>query len=88
MNVKLIAHTQLSDSFYDNNLPLSWDVEDSKVIALTAIRTCYSPLKPTKIAGVEGDRYFGKKAADGKGGSEADRLFRQLFLIVVKIYDA
>ncbi|WP_432416779.1 FAD-dependent thymidylate synthase [Paenibacillus polymyxa] len=47
-------------------------------VALTAIRTCYSPLKPTEIIPEEGAKYFGNVASDGAGGTEADRLFRHI----------
>lgn len=90
MNVKLIAHTQLSEEFYDSfddrrghdawngNLIDKLNASDSAAIALTAIRTCYSPLKPTEIVAREGEKYFGNAASDGEGGTEADRLFRHI----------
>lgn len=87
MNVKLLAHTQLSEDFFtylggkldehDTDLQLL-DATDGQAIALTAIRTCYSANKPTEIVAKEGRKYFGKQATDGKGGSEADRLFRHI----------
>lgn len=81
MNVKLLAHTQLSQDFartaYPNDF-LSDNVLDGQAIALTAIRTCYSANKPTEIVAKEGRKYFGNQATDGKGGSEADRLFRHI----------
>lgn len=90
MNVKLIAHTALSEDFYD-----SFDYADDNgsviknpfdqaeyneraAVALTAIRTCYSPLKPTEIVEKEGAKYFGNAASDGEGGTDADRLFRHI----------
>lgn len=80
MNVKLIAHTQLSGDFFvslpDETLQLDWN--DSQAVALTAIRTCYSPLKPTEIVVQEGEKYFGQFATDGQGGTEADRLIRHI----------
>ena len=84
MNVTLLAHTQLSGEWYENlshlenSLPLSMSVSDGQAIALTAIRTCYSANKPTEIVAKEGRKYFGNQATDGKGGSEADRLFRHI----------
>jgi thymidylate synthase (FAD) len=85
MNVKLIANTQLSREFYGRlgELPYSNELDDmgatdGQAVALTAIRTCYSPLKPTEIVAKEGEKYFGNKAADGEGGTEADRLFRHI----------
>ena len=91
MNVQLIAHTQLSDSFfdsfdeldnvgnYDHNFVNSRDTTDGQVVALTAIRTCYSPNKPSEIVAKEGAKYFGSKASDGGAGTDADRLFRHIF---------
>jgi thymidylate synthase (FAD) len=85
MNVKLIAHTQLSadfahelflaDSYFMNEDCVS---TDGQAVALTAIRTCYSANKPSEIVAKEGAKYFGKPATDGKGGSDADRLFRHI----------
>lgn len=77
MNVKLIAHTQLSDEFITNinDYP---SVTDGQAVALSAIRTCYSPGKPSEIVANEGAKYFGKQATDGESGTEADRLFRMI----------
>ena len=84
LNVKLLAHTQLSKWFLNENIEsylrnseLRW-ATDGQIVALTAIRTCYSPNKPTEILIIEGERYFGRDATDGGGGTEADRLFRQI----------
>lgn len=84
MNIKLIAHTQLSNEFCEmissDILKLIGDdvIKDSQVVALTAIRTCYSPNKPSEIVDIEGEKYFKNKATDGEGGTEADRLFRHI----------
>ncbi|MEB3692741.1 FAD-dependent thymidylate synthase [Bacillus amyloliquefaciens] len=78
MNVQLIAHTQVSRSFLDTFVPCG-DETDGQVVALTAIRTCYSANKPTEIVAKEGAKYFGSKAADGGTGTDADRLFRHIF---------
>ncbi|MGR6115831.1 FAD-dependent thymidylate synthase [Aeribacillus composti] len=90
MKVNLIAHTKLSEEFYDSfdkynefleysgNKLDDLDVTDGQAVALTAIRTCYSANKPTEIIAKEGEKYFGSKATDGEGGTEADRLFRQI----------
>jgi thymidylate synthase (FAD) len=80
MNVKLIAHTQLStdlgnDAYSD---VIDGVYTDGQAVALTAIRTCYSPGKPSEIVAKEGTKYFGKQATDGEGGTEADRLFRMI----------
>lgn len=87
MNVKLIAHTQLSQSFKQDLLHTGFISDagdefnqgtDGQAIALSAIRTCYSPNKPSEIVSKEGAKYFGKSATDGEGGTEADRLIRHI----------
>jgi thymidylate synthase (FAD) len=80
MSVKLMAHTQLSEEFISDkgHVHTTQNVTDGQAIALTAIRTCYSANKPTEIVAKEGAKYFGKQATDGKGGSDADRLFRHI----------
>lgn len=81
MNVKLLAHTQLSAQFVGelkNALGFDMNFTSGKAVALSAIRTCYSANKPSEIVINEGEKYFGTKAKDGAGGSEADRLFRQI----------
>lgn len=86
MNIELIAHTQLSEKFY-NKLSRSFPIEegidpsvtDGQLVALTAIRNCYSATPPTEIVCKEYNKYFKKKAKDGGIGTDADRLFRQIF---------
>lgn len=81
MNIELLAHTQLSHKFVDRlkaELDFTMPFTSGKAVALTAIRTCYSPGKPSEIVIKEGEKYFGTRATDGKEGSEADRLFRQI----------
>lgn len=82
MNVKLIAHTELSSEFVRSfPEPETYELarkHERAALALTAIRTCYSPLKPTEILPAEGDKYFGNTASDNEGGTEADRLFRHI----------
>lgn len=76
MNIKLLAHTQLTENFfngYDSNI-----VSDGQAVALTAIRTCYSHNKPSEIVELEGEKYFGRQAKDGQGGTDADRLIRHI----------
>jgi thymidylate synthase (FAD) len=84
MNVTLIAHTQLSDEFKRtlDFVAVSSGIQrpsDGQAVALTAIRTCYSPLKPSEIVSTEGHKYFGHQASDGGTGTDADRLFRHIF---------
>lgn len=76
MKVKLLGHTQLSESFfngYGEN-----EVSDGQALALSAIRTCYSHNKPSEIVQLEGEKYFGTDAKDGEGGTDADRLIRHI----------
>jgi thymidylate synthase (FAD) len=83
MDVKLIAHTQLSggfissDPYIDDNW-MDGIFTDGQAVALSAIRTCYSPGKPSEIVAKEGAKYFGSKSTDSEGGTEADRLFRMI----------
>lgn len=83
MNVLLLAHTQLSDSFLASILDADvfedvLYISDGQTVALTAIRTCYSANKPSEIVALEGEKYFKKAAIDGEGGTDADRLFRHI----------
>lgn len=88
-NVKLLFHTQMAEDFreefdrypfgsYDGNDIDDLEVSDGQLLALTAIRTCYSPGKPSEIIAKEGPRYLKKKASDGGNGSDADRLVRMI----------
>ncbi len=86
MSVRLLAHTQLSADFNElltdeeiGDFPqVLFDMMDAQAIALTAIRTCYSPNKPSEIIALEGEKYFGHSASDGEEGTEADRLIRHI----------
>lgn len=81
MSVKLLAHTQLTAASADMMGLMGtggWHVTDGQAIALTAIRTCYSPTPSADIVADEGERYFGASASDGAGGTEADRLCRRI----------
>lgn len=90
MDVKLIAHTQLSEGFYDSLdvyndfLEIEGNVFDSlgathgQAVALAAVRTCYSENKPSEIIFKEGEKYFKNKATDGKSGTDANRLMRSI----------
>jgi thymidylate synthase (FAD) len=79
LNVKLLAHTQVSPDvlriLFENGLK---DVTNGQAVALSAIRTCYSHNKPSEIVSIEGDKYFSSVATDGKEGTEADRLIRHI----------
>lgn len=78
--VVLMAHTQLASDFRASieDILRKYQITDGQVISLSAIRTCYSPNKPTDVVQAEGDKYFGTKATDGGVGSDADRLFRHI----------
>lgn len=80
MKIKLLAHTQLSKQFKEELVGIinTENVNDSQCVALSAIRTCYSPNKPSDILMLEGDKYFNKEASDGQGGNDADRLIRHI----------
>lgn len=88
LNVVLIAQTKLNKDFakwvyahtYEQGGGGGFfaDASDTQCVALTAIRTCYSANKPTEIIIKEGKRYFERKATDGEGGTEADRLIRHI----------
>lgn len=83
MKTTLLGHTQLSKGFLNELVEaecavLANSVPAGQIIALTAIRTCYSPLKPSQIFIEEGEKYFNGKPKDGGSGSDADRLVRQI----------
>jgi thymidylate synthase (FAD) len=67
MNVKLLAHTQISlemvNTLIDNHF--EENATHGQLVALTAIRTCYSPGKPSEIVVNEGEKYFGNKGKEG-----------------------
>ena len=66
MKVKLLAHTQLSEEFIGelsletDELLMEADASHGQVLALTAIRNCYSSNKPSEIVNLESKKYFGK----------------------------
>lgn len=84
MDIKLLAHTQLSEEYF-NSLPtgevrsniLYKNISDGQSVALSAIRTCYSPNKPSEIVALEGEKYFKQKATEGEG-KEVERLIRHI----------
>lgn len=80
MKVKMLAHSQVSQEFVQElcdaeQTSLLINNHPGKMIALSAIRTCYSANKPSEIVIKEGKKYFGTKASEGTG-TEADRLIR------------
>lgn len=83
MKVKLLAHSQVSQEFVQElcdaeQTKLLIQETSGKMIALSAIRTCYSANKPSEIVIKEGKKYFGTKPTDGGKGTDADRLIRQI----------
>lgn len=86
MNVELLAHTRLSTKFLSGSRDDSgnvvkwerWMGTDGQSVSLTAIRTCYSPNKPSNIIDAEAGKYFVNNASDGNEGNEAQRLFRHI----------
>lgn len=78
MNVKLLAHTQLTEEFKQLIYEMDLTPSDGQAVAFTAIRTCYAPGEPSDVIRKEGAKYFGNQATDGQGGSEADRLIRHI----------
>lgn len=78
--VILVAHTQLAQTFRTGieDILAKYKITSGQAVSMTAIRTCYSPLKPTDIIQTEGAKYFGKQATDGGVGTDADRLFRHI----------
>jgi thymidylate synthase (FAD) len=78
LEVKLLGHTLLVGSFFNSFLGADLvESGEGQAIALAAIRTCYSHLKPSEIVEAEGKKYFGQIAKEGSG-SEADRLIRHI----------
>lgn len=79
MNVTLLAHTQLTpkaikvSDLSGQCLGINgWDVSDGQVVALAAIRQCYSHKTALEVLETESNKYFGEK------GKEGERLFKQI----------
>lgn len=79
MNVTLLAHTQLTKnaedecSYTENELMADvYDVTSGQVVALAAIRQCYSHKTALEVLETESAKYFGDK------GKESKRLFKQI----------
>ena len=78
MEVKLLAHTQLSHEFKNIISDFVKEEVNGKAVALSAVRTCYSPNPPSSIIPRESKKYFNEEATDGEEGTEADRLIRMI----------
>lgn len=85
MNVTLLAHTQLAENmfsnFMDSNLKIFYThqyngndqvVSDGQLVALAAIRQCYSHKTAIEVLETESEKYFGEH------GKEGERLFKQI----------
>lgn len=79
MNVTLLAHTQLTPkSVKVADLSRQclgtngWQVSDGQVVALAAIRQCYSHKTALEVLETESEKYFGER------GKEGERLFKQI----------
>lgn len=79
MKVTLLAHTQLTpkairiaDLSRKTLGTNGWEVSDGQVVALAAIRQCYSHKTALEVLKTEGDKYFGEK------GKEGQRLFKKI----------
>ena len=80
MNVTLLAHTQLTEYMKDKLFVVLddadfmdvHDVTDGQVVALAAIRQCYSHKTALEVLETESEKYFGEK------GKEGQRLFKQI----------
>ncbi|WP_107838644.1 FAD-dependent thymidylate synthase [Metasolibacillus meyeri] len=79
MNITLLGHTQLSLSVIESILnsknkylffvefeEWSGDTTDGQVIALAAIRQCYSHKTALEVLETESEKYFGDKGQEGK----------------------
>lgn len=81
MKVTLLTQPHLTKDMTDklpDDLRISYltnQITDGQVLALTAIRTCYSANNPSEIVSLEGEKYFKTKATEGTG-KEVDRLIR------------
>lgn len=78
MKVTLLAHTQLSWTARQNlqHTLLSMindnEISEGQVVALAAIRQCYSHKTAMEVLETESEKYFGEK------GKEGERLFKQI----------
>lgn len=84
MKVNLLSASEITRDFFQQlpqglrDLLESGAITSRQVIALTAIRTCYSAAKPSEIVASEWGKYFTQDATDGGEGKESDRLFRHI----------
>lgn len=78
MNVTLLAHTQLSWTAMQNlqhsllSMINDKELSNGQVVALAAIRQCYSHKTALEVLETESEKYFGERGKEGK------RLFKQI----------
>lgn len=65
MKVTLLGHTQL-DIDRINDIYGCLNATDGQIIALAAIRQCYSPKTALEVLATESEKYFGDKGKEGK----------------------
>lgn len=88
MDVRLMAHTQLSTDFFNDNMGFFDSVMtesssgltcgDGELVTWLAIRNCYSSNRPSKILAAEGRKYFLKPDKNNPNQSDARRLIRSV----------
>lgn len=76
MNVTLLAHTQLNEETLRKTgfetVRKMHEATDGQVVALAAIRQCYSHKTAIEVLETESEKYFGER------GKEGQRLFKQI----------
>jgi thymidylate synthase (FAD) len=79
MYVELLAHSQLTEKKRKEFQDLfNMGVTDGKLVGFSAIRNCYSAVKPSKVIAEEGKRYLTKAPVDNGSGTDMDRLIRHI----------
>lgn len=67
MQVELMAHTQLSEKYFNTFKDVSESATtDGQVVSLGAIRQCYSYKTTKEVLETEYEKYFGEKGKEGK----------------------
>lgn len=67
MKVELMAHTQLSEKYFNTFKDVSESATtDGQVVSLGAIRQCYSYKTTKEVLETEYEKYFGEKGKEGK----------------------
>lgn len=72
MKVTLLGHTSCNYEIFNNLIHLAWEKEwetfptHGQVIALAAIRQCYSHKTALEVLETESEKYFGEQGKEGK----------------------